>query len=213
MPELREIVPRPARVAKNRRSAEGLAQKPCCPPRRAHKSFSRLSRRVQILDLYFLYSVSSNKLGGLRVRHVGVRDFAIVDTEQCEGNIWISGILPDVFTENAGCFPTCHSLLEYTDPCVIVAHCAFHEHVDHVISSSGSGTQRKVFTTPVHNNADDVSFTYIIPKVRGLKKSEGVPPSPSEKNVIEAFRRSWLNDSPMVSGPCVKTMLADAEVR
>ena len=46
--------------------------------------------------------------------------------------------------------------------------------------------QRKVFTTPDHNEADDASVTNILPKVRGLNKVEGVPLSPSEKNVTEA---------------------------
>ena len=33
--------------------------------------------------------------------------------------------------------------------------------------------QRKVFTTPVRNEADDVSVTIIIPKVRGVNKERG----------------------------------------
>ena len=39
--------------------------------------------------------------------------------------------------------------------------------------SDFSGVQRKVFTTPVRNEADDVSVTNIIPKVRGLNKERG----------------------------------------
>jgi len=61
--------------------------------------------------------------------------------------------------------------------------------------------QRKVFTTPVHNEAD------------GLNKVRGCAAVSIGENVTEAFRASLPKESPSESGPCVKTMLADTELR
>ena len=46
--------------------------------------------------------------------------------------------------------------------------------------------QRKVFTTPVHNEADDVSVINIIPKVRGLNRNRGCAAVSIGENVIKA---------------------------
>ena len=73
--------------------------------------------------------------------------------------------------------------------------------------------QRKVFTTPVHNEADDASVTNILPSDRGLNKVRGCAAVSIGENVTEAFRASLPKESPSESGPCVKTMLADTELR
>ena len=49
------------------------------------------------------------------------------------------------------------------------------------------GGQRKVFTTPVRNEADDVSVMEIVPKVRGLNKERGCAAVSIGENVTEAF--------------------------
>ena len=67
--------------------------------------------------------------------------------------------------------------------------------------------QRKVSTTPVHNEANDVSVTDIIPRVRDLNKKRGCPRSdqPKRDNGANDFAP---NDAPRVKlRPCVKTML------
>ena len=73
--------------------------------------------------------------------------------------------------------------------------------------------RRKVFTTPVHNEVNDVSVAIILPKVRRLNKVRGCAAVSIGENVTEAFRASLLKESPSESGPCVKTMLADTELR
>ena len=71
----------------------------------------------------------------------------------------------------------------------------------------GSGTQRKVFTTPVPDEADDVSVVHTIPKIRGLNKERGCAAVSIGEKYHRSVSRSWPNDSPNESGPCVKTML------
>ena len=76
-------------------------------------------------------------------------------------------------------------------------------------SSNNFGRQRKVFTTPVHNEADDVSVTIIIPKVLGLNRNRGCAAVSIGVKRHRRERCSWPNDSQRESGPCVKTMLGD----
>ena len=70
-------------------------------------------------------------------------------------------------------------------------------------------TQRKVFTTPVRNEVDDVSVTNIIPKVRSLNRKRGCA---AVSIGVICYRSNWRSspdNSPSESGPCVKTMLCD----
>ena len=67
--------------------------------------------------------------------------------------------------------------------------------------------QRKVFTTPVRNEADDVSVTEIVPSVRGLNKKRGCAAVSIGEKCHQSKRRSWRTGSPSESGLCVKTML------
>ena len=76
-----------------------------------------------------------------------------------------------------------------------------------------SVTQRKVFTTPDHNEVDDVNVTNILPKVRCLNKERGCVAVSIGEKCHRSIRHSWPDDSPSESGPCVKTMLADTALR
>ena len=69
--------------------------------------------------------------------------------------------------------------------------------------------QRKVFTTPVRNGADDVSVTNILPSDRSLNKKRGCAAVSIGEKCYRSNRRSWPTDFPIESGPCVKTMLYD----
>ena len=71
----------------------------------------------------------------------------------------------------------------------------------------GRAAQRKVFTTPVRNEADDVSVTKIVPSVRGLNRNRGCAAVSIGEKCYESERDSWPDNSPSESGPCVKTML------
>ena len=68
--------------------------------------------------------------------------------------------------------------------------------------------QRKVFTTPVRNEANDFGVTYILPSGRSLNKERGGAAVSIGEKCQRSNRRSQPEDSPRESGPCVKTMLS-----
>ena len=70
-----------------------------------------------------------------------------------------------------------------------------------------------MFTTPVHNEEDDVNVTNIIPKVRGLNKERACAAVSIGAKCYRSERLSWPNDSPIESGLCVKTMLSADTLR
>ena len=80
------------------------------------------------------------------------------------------------------------------------------------IGAFGEVAQRKVFTTPVRNEADDESVTNIIPLDRGMNKVRGCAAVSIGEECRQSNRRSWPNDFPSESGPCVKTMLSDRTI-